>query len=269
MGRGVLRRRHARGARAHPGEFRAGLLILVPVAAYLLSHQLVHRNSPWRAPKELCVAVLLGAGAAAFTASRPGVRIEAMAAPLGLFVLLCFTNCALISVWEDEVDRIHGQTSLALQFARAPVLCRALPWAISLASGAAWLLGAEGRAAACAAASGDSSGARRSGRGEDRPHRRARARGRRPADPARSPAPRSARMTRANPGYRPPGARVPRHGIPCVRAGPREGPLHVPRANRSRAATSFFLAKATGGAPFGWRVSRRRPASCASTRARR
>ena len=137
-----------------PGEFRAGLLILVPVAAYLLSHQLVHRNSPWRAPKELCVAVLLGAGAAAFTASRPGVRIEAMAAPLGLFVLLCFTNCALISVWEDEVDRIHGQTSLALQFARAPVLCRALPWAISLASGAAWLLGAEGRAAACAAASG-------------------------------------------------------------------------------------------------------------------
>ena len=143
-----------RGLRAP--ELRAGAFLLAPVAAYLLSHQLVHRNSRWRAPKEVCVALLLGAGAALFPAAGAGADRAAMALPLALFVLLCFCNCMLISVWEDEVDRSHGQTSLALQFGGAAALSRALPWALSLLAAAAWLLAGPrtASAAACAAASG-------------------------------------------------------------------------------------------------------------------
>ena len=139
-----------------PGELLSGMLLLIPVAAYLLSHQLVHRRSRWRAPKEACVAMLLGGGAAVFAAGRPGADLRGMAVPLALFVLLCFSNCALISVWEDEVDRGHGQTSLALQFRGAAAVGRALPWAIAAAAGAAWLAGVPHAraAAACAATSG-------------------------------------------------------------------------------------------------------------------
>jgi hypothetical protein len=139
-----------------PAQFRAGALILLPVAAYLLSHQLVHRNNRWRAPKEVCVALLLGGGASVFAAARPGADLRGMAVPLGLFVLLCFSNCALISVWEDEVDLSHGQTSLALQFSRSVALSRALPWLLAAAAGAVWLAGVPhaGPAAGCAAASG-------------------------------------------------------------------------------------------------------------------
>jgi hypothetical protein len=137
-------------------EFWGGALVLPPVAAYLLSHQLVHRGSRWRAPKEVCVALLLGAGAAVFAASRPAADLRGMAAPLALFVLLCFSNCALISLWEDEVDRSHGQTSLALQFGGAAALGRALPWALAAAAAAVWIANVpHARAAsACAAASG-------------------------------------------------------------------------------------------------------------------
>ena len=138
-----------------PEELRAGALLLVAVAAYLLSHQLVHRNSRWRAPKEACVALLLGAGAAVFPISRPGGHPAGMVVPLTLFVLLCFSNCALISAWEHEVDRAHGQTSLALQFGAAGSLWRALPWALALAAAGAWLCAgpAHRTAAACALAS--------------------------------------------------------------------------------------------------------------------
>jgi hypothetical protein len=139
-----------------PAELRAGILLLAPVAAYLLSHQLVHRRSRWRAPKEACVALLLGAGAALFAASRPGADLLAMAVPLVLFVLLCFSNCALISVWENDVDLSHGQTSLALQFGGAAAVSRALPWLIVALSAAAWLarMPHARAAAACAGASG-------------------------------------------------------------------------------------------------------------------
>ncbi len=133
-------------------EFRAGALILVPVSAYLLSHQLMHRNSRWRAPKEVCVAVLLGGGAALFAASRPGADLAGMAVPMALFVLLCFSNCALISVWEDEVDRSHGQTSLVLQFGSAARFSRALPWVLSALSAGAWLFAGPGAAPAAACA---------------------------------------------------------------------------------------------------------------------
>jgi hypothetical protein len=139
-----------------PRELGAGALLLLPVAAYLLSHQLVHRRSRWRAPKEACVALLLGAGAAVFAAGRPGADLRGMALPLALFVLLCFSNCALISLWEDEVDREHGQTSLALQYGGASALGHVLPWAIAAAAGAAWIAGVPHARAAegCAATSG-------------------------------------------------------------------------------------------------------------------
>jgi hypothetical protein len=137
-------------------ELRAGALLLAAVAAYLLSHQLVHRMSRWRAPKEACVALLLGGGAVVFTASLPGADLQAMAVPLVLFVLLCFSNCALISVWENEVDLSHGQTSLALQYGGAAAVSRALPWLIVALSAAAWAAGIPHAraAAACAGASG-------------------------------------------------------------------------------------------------------------------
>jgi hypothetical protein len=137
-----------------PGELGAGALLLLAVATYLLSHQLVHRASRWRAPKEACVALLLGAGAAVFVMGRPGARPALIAAPLSLFVLLCFANCALISLWEDEVDRSHGATSLALQFGGAARGVRALPWLLALLAAAAGLMAGPAQAAACAAASG-------------------------------------------------------------------------------------------------------------------
>ncbi len=136
-----------------PREFRAGIVILIPVAAYLLSHQLVHRDRRWRAPKELCVAVLLGGGAAAFIAGQAGADLAGMTVPLGLFMLLCFANCTLISLWEHEVDRMHGQTSLALQFSGAAAVGRLLPWAACLGACAAWLWSGSPTAGACAAAS--------------------------------------------------------------------------------------------------------------------
>jgi len=133
-------------------EIRAGAFMLVPVTAYLFSHQLLHRNIQWRPPKEACIAVLLGGGAALFPACQPGVDILRMAIPLTLFVFLCFSNCASISMWENEVDRSHGQTSLAIQFPGAIAFARALPWALSVLSAVAWLAAGPkaGPAAACA-----------------------------------------------------------------------------------------------------------------------
>lgn len=114
-------------------EFRVGLLLLVPVLAYLLSHQFAHRHLPWRAPKELCVAVLLAGGVGIFPAAQPGSgNPSEFAISLGFFATLCFANCALISTWEHEVDRTHGQTSLALRYRRAAKWSRALPWLIAV-----------------------------------------------------------------------------------------------------------------------------------------
>lgn len=137
-------------------ELGAGMVLLAAVAAYLLSHQLVHRASRWRAPKEACVALLLGAGSALFIPGQAGAQPAAMAVPLALFVLLCFANCALISLWENEVDRSHGATSLATQFGAAAQAVRALPWLIAALSAGAWVIAgpAAHPGAACAAASG-------------------------------------------------------------------------------------------------------------------
>lgn len=137
-------------------EFDAGLLLLAPVLAYLLSHQLIHRHHRWRAPKEVCVAALLGGGVAVFLVAQPAVAWTQLAAPLGLFILLCFANCALISIWEHEVDQSHGQTSLTLQFRGSTGLSRALPWLLALGATGLFFCetGGARQAAACGALSG-------------------------------------------------------------------------------------------------------------------
>ena len=114
-------------------ELKAGLLLLGPVLVYLLSHQLLHRQH-LRVPKELCVALLFAAGIAIFSLAQVSVDFHHGGILLILFGLLCFADCALISIWEDEVDRQHGQTSLALQYPGGHWLVRLLPWIIALVS---------------------------------------------------------------------------------------------------------------------------------------
>jgi hypothetical protein len=121
-------------------DIGAGLILMVAVAVYLLSHQLVHRHRAWRAPKELCVAGLLTGGAMVFLTGAP--QPGALMMPVALFALLCFTNCALISVWERDVDRAHGQTSLALDDVGNERLIRQLPWMIVVLAAAAALANA-------------------------------------------------------------------------------------------------------------------------------
>jgi hypothetical protein len=137
-------------------EITAGLLLLVPVLLYLLSHQLLHRHHPWRIPKELCVAVLFAAGTACFSLVQVPAAANRLVVPLLLFGLLCLANCALISLWEDEVDRAHGRTSLALQLPRARGLVHGLPWITALlAAGFVWTgHGGQRGAALCALAAG-------------------------------------------------------------------------------------------------------------------
>ena len=137
-------------------EIAAGLLLLTPVLIYLISHQHLHRHSPRRVPKEICVGLLFGAGVAVFVAVAPAVRLGALAGPLVLFMLLCFDNCVLISGWETAVDHSHNQMSFARQFPRGMALGRGLPWILA---GVAAVMGAKASVAArpaffCAGASG-------------------------------------------------------------------------------------------------------------------
>ncbi len=118
-------------ARLTHREFFAGLAVLGCVLVYLLSHQLVHRHHPWRAPKEICVALLLTGGVACFPAAQDPAYLLAVAAPLALFGVLCFANCALISLWENEIDRQHGQNSLVLQYPAGRPFVRAMPWILA------------------------------------------------------------------------------------------------------------------------------------------
>lgn len=111
-----------------PFDIVAGFALLAAVAAYLLSHQLVHRYHPRRLPKELVIAGLLTGGIGVFLLRAPG-RAD-LVTPLGLFALLCFANCALISVWERHVDRAHGQTSLGVGADDHAPAIRQLPWLI-------------------------------------------------------------------------------------------------------------------------------------------
>lgn len=117
-------------ARLDRHELLAGLILLAPVLAYLLSHQFMHRHHPWRAPKEICVATLLGCGAAVFIIAQPGATWARLIEPFSLFTALCFANVALISTWEYEVDLVHGETSLARQFSSGAAISHVFPWAI-------------------------------------------------------------------------------------------------------------------------------------------
>ena len=147
--------------RLNSRELATGFIVLAPVLVYLLSHQLVHRVNPWRAPKELCVALLFVAGVSCFQIAREPGALRVFSVPLILFGALCVANCALISLWETEVDRTHGQTSLALQYPRGHRLVRLLPWLLAvLATGfAVCETGAVQIAGLCAAASGGLLGA--------------------------------------------------------------------------------------------------------------
>jgi len=136
-------------------EWVASLGLLLPVLLYLLSHQLLHRDHPWRVPKEICVAVIVALGAALYPATLNTGSLHLLAAPTALFMLLCLANCLLISGWEREVDLRHGQTSLALRFSHARTVTGGLPFGIVLLSVAMALVfnGATRIAALSAAAS--------------------------------------------------------------------------------------------------------------------
>jgi hypothetical protein len=128
-------------------EFFAGTLVLLPVAAYLLSHQGVHRQRRGRMPKEICVALLLAAGIGVFPAADREGGWEYCLGPLGLFAVLAFANCALISGWENAVDCSQGQISLASEYGAGGLLGR---WAagLAVALGLAGFLAVSGLAAA-------------------------------------------------------------------------------------------------------------------------
>jgi len=134
VGAAVLAADLAVAGRALPAaDLQAGGVLLGAVLAYLFSHQLVHRRIRWRLPKEICVALLLTGGVALFVVVGAPAVLGRVAGPLALFAGLCLANCALISVWEREVDRSHGQISLVRQFRRATLFSRTLPWALAAA----------------------------------------------------------------------------------------------------------------------------------------
>lgn len=134
-------------------EIASGTILMSLVLVYLLSHQLLHRHRRWRLPKELCVAALLAGGACVFLVPAP--RPGDLAWSASLFALLCFTNCALISAWEREVDLAHGQSSLAINASEHSWAIPQLPWMIAVLAAAACAGGAgpARAAAACALAS--------------------------------------------------------------------------------------------------------------------
>jgi len=118
-------------------EIAFGFILLAAVAAYLFSHQLYHRHQPWRLPKELCVALLITAGALLFPIANPTAVLPVLWLTVPHFIVLCFINCLLISRWEREVDVAQGQQSLALepQLKRAFRLVPLLPWLLAIESG--------------------------------------------------------------------------------------------------------------------------------------
>ncbi|WP_146180262.1 hypothetical protein [Opitutus sp. ER46] len=118
-------------------ELTTGLVLLAPVLLYVLSHQFLHREARGRVPKEIIVALLITGGAAVFVLAAPGIDSAVIGPALGLLAAVCFTNVALICVWEVPVDTAHGQLSLARQFPRCRPALRALPW---LLAALAWLI---------------------------------------------------------------------------------------------------------------------------------
>lgn len=142
--------------RLTPREWVASLGLLAPTLVYLLSHQLLHRDHPWRVPKEVCVAVIIALGSALYPAALAADGLLRLAGPVMLLLLLALANCLLISDWERAVDTQHGQTSLALRYAQTRMIARWLPSGIALLGLglAVTHTGPIRNAAACAALSG-------------------------------------------------------------------------------------------------------------------
>ncbi len=137
-------------------EFWTGIIMLVPVLLYLLSHQFAHRHHHWRVPKELYVALLFVMGSSCFVWAGELDLLATLGVPMALFGLLCFSNCALISIWESNVDQHHGRSSLTLQYPGSAKMIHALPWVIAVLgfSYAWWEGGTLPLASACVATSG-------------------------------------------------------------------------------------------------------------------
>lgn len=135
--------------RLSPRNLALGAALAAGAAAYVVSHQWLHRDSRWRVPKELCIAALLTAGVVLFIEPLSPTVAWTAVAP----ALLFFTNCALISHWEREIDAVHGQTSLA-GHASARAAIRWLPWlTAAVAVVLAVVVPAARAVAACAVAS--------------------------------------------------------------------------------------------------------------------
>lgn len=115
-------------------ELASGAMLLVAVLTYLLSHQFLHRHLRWRVPKEVCVAALLTGGVWVFLV--PSVHASDVTTSMLLLALLCFANCALISLWERDVDLAHGQTSLALDANQNAWVIRQFPLMIAVLAAA-------------------------------------------------------------------------------------------------------------------------------------
>ncbi len=121
-------------ARLSARELTAGVALLVPVLAYLLSHQLVHRTSRGRVPKEVCVAGLITAGAALFPLVDASVQLLPLADAAVWFFLLVLANCALIGGWEQHVDRAHEQESIVRNHPSWAWPVRMFPWGLASAA---------------------------------------------------------------------------------------------------------------------------------------
>jgi hypothetical protein len=133
-------------------EIVGGMALTACVIAYLVSHQFLHRDRRWRVPKEICIACLLTAGTAV---SLLGVvKLGVIAVPLFLLASICFANCVLISSWERDIDRAHGQSSLALQ-RHVSGLIPWTPWVLMIAAACLTMrtTGVTQAAAACVGAS--------------------------------------------------------------------------------------------------------------------
>lgn len=116
-------------ARLSPAQIRAGFWLMPFAMMYVLSHQFLHRESPWRLPKEICVALLLSGGVYALVAPTiPAGHSGRALLPLALFAWIAFANCVLISCWERTIDAAHGQTSIVRQFAAGFTISRLAPW---------------------------------------------------------------------------------------------------------------------------------------------
>ena len=88
-----------------PSTFKAGLVLTIPLAAYLL---LVHYLPPeWRArwPRELAIACIFTLGTFLAAWSSNAKDISRLWGPAILFAVLCWVNCAAIETWEWQAGR--------------------------------------------------------------------------------------------------------------------------------------------------------------------